>query len=84
MVEYNFSSDTTQDKNDGSQYGELQLSLLTLKKIKLTGIQYGALQFQFRHKTTEWQQGWRNKISIVTLNKIKINYNQSGVLQYQY
>ena len=25
MVEYNFSSDTRQDKNDGSQYGELQL-----------------------------------------------------------
>ena len=26
-------------------------SVVTLKKIKLTGIQYGGLQFQFRHKT---------------------------------
>ena len=48
-MEYNFSSDTRQDKNDGSQYGELIVLLLTLEKIKLTGIQYGGLQFQFRH-----------------------------------
>ena len=47
MVENNFSSDTRQDKNDGSQYGELNYITSDTGKDKLTGIPYGGLQFQF-------------------------------------
>ena len=54
MVEYNFSSDTRQDKNYGSQYGELQLQYITSDTEKdKTDWQFSMVDYNFSSDTRQ-------------------------------